>query len=453
MGAYSNPEMLIDTQSGQHWRNLQEKISNTTSKIFEAQASVVKQNEKFAEEARENVKNARTLTNRLNIKNPKLDLNTAVEPLISKYDVLQNDIALGRGTDVPGARATCQTIEESITGTAEMFVDLDQIATNYREKTINLGRVGGFSQYNNPTDMKVSSILSDNSKGSIKARYDEKTYEPMVDIYEKDNSKPIVSLTRTKLKELLDNNGGLKTVPSATDILDGLRKNPTIFDNKGNLLSDYILPEERVVKEINKSTITNKKEDSNTSIVTKSSFLTPNAELISSNLEQNVNAAVEGLISTGDAVTFYKHYVEPDSKDVTNLNGELNAEQIAKTRQWISDSFIKSLPTIEDKDASQKVEQITKITEDTSKGKDGSGRKGNTTRQKTDKEILNENLNKNYDKDNGFFTGKGAYVSVIKGKMYKVTKEGDLIDEKPLDLKAARIYLGLPENGILTVNK
>jgi hypothetical protein len=26
MGAYSNPEILVDTQSGQHWRNLQKDI-------------------------------------------------------------------------------------------------------------------------------------------------------------------------------------------------------------------------------------------------------------------------------------------------------------------------------------------------------------------------------------------------------------------------------------------
>jgi len=33
MGAYSNPEIIVDTQTGQHFRNLQESISGTIANV------------------------------------------------------------------------------------------------------------------------------------------------------------------------------------------------------------------------------------------------------------------------------------------------------------------------------------------------------------------------------------------------------------------------------------
>jgi hypothetical protein len=46
MGAYSNPEILVDTQSGQHWRDLQESINATSRQMTNAFVTRAAENKK-----------------------------------------------------------------------------------------------------------------------------------------------------------------------------------------------------------------------------------------------------------------------------------------------------------------------------------------------------------------------------------------------------------------------
>ena len=50
MGAYSNPQILVDTQSGQHLRNLQESLAGSVAKFGQTYISVQEQKRKELEE-------------------------------------------------------------------------------------------------------------------------------------------------------------------------------------------------------------------------------------------------------------------------------------------------------------------------------------------------------------------------------------------------------------------
>ena len=147
-------------------------------------------------------------------------------------------------------------------------------------------------------------------------------------------------------------------------MFESLKKNPTLFGPDGQILPDFQTKEKRIVKTVSKDTITNNKKDKDIDIVNSRTFIVPNANLIKSNLEQNINASIEGLESIGDLTVFYNHYVDP--KNPVALNGELTPEQKNATRDWISNSFIKTLPqATEDKNEPEEVSYITKQTKTT----------------------------------------------------------------------------------------
>ena len=458
MGAYSNPEILVDTQSGQHWRNLQEQINRTNDKVTSALMERARKNSEFGKIANENTKNLKKITSKLDIKNPNLDLPKAFQPLIDKYEKLQNDIAFGKSKNVAFDRSECQKIEAAIDKTTDQLGDLSSYGENYKQNIGNLGKAGGYSQYNDPVAMEFGAVLTNNKRGKVELAFDLETYEPNLSAYTKmkndDGSdfgySHLLDISSTKLNELLDSDGGLKTVPASTTILEGLAKNPEIFGSKGEILEGFFIKEPRIKKEVSKDTLTNNKLDKDINIVYKSTYIKPDADKIKAAIETNVDATIEGLIAEGNGATFYSHYV--NRKNPIDLDSDLTDEQKAEMKTWISDSFIKTLPELEDKNSPETVEYVTKQTSDTSSG----GSKGNDTKAKTTAQTLNENLNGSYTEPGTRFKGlnESVFVKVGKdGQLYKVDKDEGKLSSKPLSLKEARIYLGLPANGVLTVKK
>ena len=108
MGAYSNPQILVDTQSGQHLRNLQESLAGSVAKFGQTYISVQEQKRKELEEngkknqevSKEVEKGEIRLMNGVNkLKgiNPKINLANTFTPLIERakelnISILQNKI-------------------------------------------------------------------------------------------------------------------------------------------------------------------------------------------------------------------------------------------------------------------------------------------------------------------------------------------------------------------------
>lgn len=381
MGAYSNPEILVDTQSGQHWRNLQKDISNTFNKVTEDLVEIAKKNQEYSKQAKLNTKIARDLTSKLDIDNPNMNIQSGVKPLVDEYERLQNDIAFGKSKNITEDRYKIQQIEQAIKKTQGLIENNLAFAKDFREKAANMGMVDGYSQYNDPIAMNIGGVLSNNAKGKMELVYDPQTYEPSFVYYSKttndDNTDfgyvEIGKVDSKKMEAYASGQGGLKTIPPATSLFENLRKNPTIFGSKGEILEDFVTKNERIHKQVSKETITNNKLDKDIDVVYKKTYLSPNSEVIKSNLSQNIDAIIDGMISVGDAAVFYNQYVNPN--EPIGLNDELTEKQKAATKNWIGDAFIKTLPEIEDKNSPETIEYVTKQTKtpssNTNKGDGG----------------------------------------------------------------------------------
>ena len=185
MGAYSNPEILVDTQSGQHWRNLQKDISSTFNKVAEDLAAVAKKNQEYGEKAKSNIKIAKDLTSKMDVDNPNINIQEALNPLIEEYKILQTNLALGKSKNITEDRYKSDLIEQAIKETRGMFENNLAFGKNYREKAANMGRVGGYSQYNDPTAMAMGAISTNNDRGKMALAFDPKTYKPSLVYYSK----------------------------------------------------------------------------------------------------------------------------------------------------------------------------------------------------------------------------------------------------------------------------
>ena len=183
----------------------------------------------------------------------------------------------------------------------------------------------------------------------------------------------------------------------------------------------------------------------------------PDAEKVKAALSMQIDASVAGLAKEGSIQAIYNHYVVGNGDDLADLYTDLSPERTQKVRDFIADALIKTIPKTEDDESPERVIEETRKTEAVKpKGANSSKPKEKAEKEKTSKNILSENLNSSYTSPGSLFpsTSGSRYVKVGNdGKLYKVDEDEDKVSEKPLTLKEARIYLGLPANGILTVNK
>lgn len=460
MGAYSNPQIVVDTQSGQHWRNLQEQISRTIEKVGGSFAEAARRNREYGQIAEKNTQSVQTITSTLDISNPAFNISDAAKPLIDKYNKLQNDIAFGRSKDVAADREACSKMEGMIAETGVGIGNLASLAGKTKEWLKNQNKVNGMAPNNDPNAVNFAGILSNNIPGKVEVFYDLENYKTVFNAYEPEDkdengnlkykSKAFLSLPADKLKSYLDNNGGIKLIPPITPILDSLRSNPTMFNSKGELNEDFYKKDYREVSRNEKSLITNNKLDKNTYIVDQQPVLVPDESKIMPILRQNIEAQISGMEDISEIQALYNHYVCQESP--VGLNEQLSPMQRAETADYLAKTFMNTVPTIDDKSSPAIKSQVTKQTEDTSSG----GNNENDTKGKTPAQILNENLNSSYTTPGPPLKAlsESKWVKVGKdGKLYKVDENEEKISKTHLSLKDARIYLGLPANGILTVKK
>ena len=145
----------------------------------------------------------------------------------------------------------------------------------------------------------------------------------------------------------------------------------------------------------------------------------------------------------GDLTVFYNQYVDP--KNPVPLNGELTPEQKKITRDWISNSFINTLPqAIEDKNEPEEVSYITNQTVVTPTNKTGGGGKN---QKAVDKQERVKNITASLaNKAPGTImesTSGGKFVVIAEdGKMYPSNKQGKYEPTAvPLEGKALKLYL------------
>lgn len=249
MGAYSNPQMIVDTQTGEHFRNLQATIAGAVANVAQnysiRQKEIQKkleENEKRLEEVNrqtdEYAFSLRTTINKIKTSDDKLNMAETFEPLVQeavtlKSGLLNNTI---KGQDRQKAMQKLADINSTISGNfseslAELSTYADDVDSALRKP---LGDPGGLAIDMAAEDVKALRIMQGKLGGSKKAIYKDGDPNNLVWAVYDENGGLIKEYAASKLKKIGDlGNEYIKLVPDRTAANESVKvNNATIFETR-----------------------------------------------------------------------------------------------------------------------------------------------------------------------------------------------------------------------------
>jgi hypothetical protein len=162
MGAYSNPETAIDTQSGQYYRNLQENIVSSTVGAINTWAAKAAENKKNNEALKLKVGEEESALYRnlssTQQQNPTVNFEELYRPQIKRYAELRTGILNGTSTDPSKDRMEADKIFASVGNIKNSLVDLS--SEGFDDKYSKMGGAGGYATKENDPNF-INLIQSD----------------------------------------------------------------------------------------------------------------------------------------------------------------------------------------------------------------------------------------------------------------------------------------------------
>lgn len=247
MGAYSNPQIIVDTQTGQHFRNLQESIAGSFANFAQSYSAKQKEIQKKLEENQKKIEEVnketdeysfalRTAVNKIETTDSKLDIAGTFEPLIQeavklKSGLLNNTIT---GQDRQKAMQKLADINSTISGNFSVSLgDISAYAEDVDEALRKpLGSPGGLAIDMAAEDVRALRIMQGKLGGTKKAVYKDGNPNNLVwEIYD-DNGELVKEYAATKLKKIGDlGNEYIKLVPDQTANNESIKvNNNTVFE-------------------------------------------------------------------------------------------------------------------------------------------------------------------------------------------------------------------------------
>ena len=358
MGAYSNPEAYIDTQSGQHYRNLQETITNATIGTLNTIAAKAEENKKKVEALQAKVGEEESILYKnlssVQQTNPTVNFEELYRPAIKKYAELRTRVLNGTSTDPSADREEAAKIYASVTTVKDSLVDLG--SEGFLDKYAKMDAPEGYSsKFSDANTMKSMLIFSNKLPGKKVGRFADGDYSKFVwDIYDNEGNL-IQTMSAEQLKKASSGQGLLKTVPNAADAVDNTKlAAQNIFDAKDNKLLGTVKPEY-----LDTANIIEKKVGADTVLETAQGRKTignyqpsykVNKELISA--DQNFNAVTsakaDGMINSSDsgieAIMFYNTHIAKDDKDLFDPEKPLTPEDKIKFKEAYKKFVLDGIP-------------------------------------------------------------------------------------------------------------
>jgi hypothetical protein len=252
MGAYENPEIIVDTQSGQHIRNLQATIAGSLSDY--AKAYAVKQADIQTELKKAQAINAKKLADdqkevedyslALRTKmgeaqqaNKELNISETFEPLIQEAVKLKSGLLSGSIQDRQAAIAKIAKINGSVSGFADSLAEFDSYSNDLENITLKpMGTEGGLSKEMPASDIRAIRIMQGKLPGSKKAVYEGGDPDKLMwEVYEPNSNTPIKRYYASKIKDLSVYADGdfIRAVPNMADSNQKLKNTVnTVFEIK-----------------------------------------------------------------------------------------------------------------------------------------------------------------------------------------------------------------------------
>jgi hypothetical protein len=235
MGAYANPQGFIDTQSGQHWRDLAASLANSAVNIInakkakdkEAADEIKKNKEKFAKD--QMAIDQWTIEQKSRIHAVSQKGGTVEwDATYDKWIQEAADIRLKQlqGDTDPALRKKLIAIQTSVEDYANGIANLAGINETYTKKKGLYGKEGGLSATNDSKTLTTLDLLSGKlpSKGKrTTMEYDPTTGTMSQMIYVTDikgKEHPLSITDINKMASDPDGFGGLTLIPEVTKSID-----------------------------------------------------------------------------------------------------------------------------------------------------------------------------------------------------------------------------------------
>lgn len=170
--SYRNPKQFIDTQSGQHYRNLIKSVVKTgddlAKSIVKRNAEVAKRNNDIITSAEEKEQQILSRFGNVTAGNPAFDFGEGFEYYINQYSDLNIAVDTGRSENPVAARQRMAEIEqlpitakEGLAGLVEMTEDLIDAADRRGQMGgLDLASMQVLDENGNPKPRKVPNLLT-----------------------------------------------------------------------------------------------------------------------------------------------------------------------------------------------------------------------------------------------------------------------------------------------------
>lgn len=183
MGAYSNPQEVLDTQTAQHFQNLQSTITQTVAGVTTSYAAKQAQLKKELEANKKEL-----LANQLNVDEGNLklyseidkasagkqgvDFHATFDPFVKEYGELNMSLQTGAASDRSKTLQRMAQIRSSISGAQEDVATIGSYGASFDKNSSNIGNMGGLSASNDPKMVMAYQVLSGKAKGTTSLKVD-----------------------------------------------------------------------------------------------------------------------------------------------------------------------------------------------------------------------------------------------------------------------------------------
>ncbi len=369
MGAYSNPQAIIDTQSGEYIRNLQATTAEVFSNFAQSYANkqeVIKkkleENKKRLDginnEVDQSTYSLRTDVSKLTGNDGKMNVAETFEPLILEAGRLQlgllnNSIT---GNDRQIAMQKIADIKNAVGSFTKSLGDMSAYAGEVDAASLKpIGTPGGLAEDQNPDDIKAVRIMQGKLAGTKKSIFKDTDPNNLVwQIY--DDKETLVREYSASQLEKMSNLGleFIKIVPDRTENNERLKSaKPDVFeleatnakDPNAQKQSNGRIKEAFLKKDANGNLVTKEVELGEKGSGAFKLVMEPDLEMIRTALDPDLTAQIAGMtddelmLHTNNTVNKYrvKAGLKPIYLDSDNV---LDERERAEATEAYKDHFV-----------------------------------------------------------------------------------------------------------------
>lgn len=243
MGAYSNPDTFIDTQTSQHFQRLQDTISGSFAKVADAygakQKAIREQLEENAKILKANDMKAQeyafslyTDLSKSGQSDPTVDWAKTYEPLISEAVKIRSGMLNGTLEDKQSAMKRLGQIQGSVDNVTGSLATLSAAGTEYLNNiSKGYGVPGGASSSNDPKITSAMDVLTQRVPGTKEVVFKDNDPTKLIWVVKDKEGNLLHEFDADQLKKISQGNGLIRTVPNQTAEFDKLKStNSNIFE-------------------------------------------------------------------------------------------------------------------------------------------------------------------------------------------------------------------------------